>query len=63
MVEPLDHGTNRVLVKAKPVLAEQIGHNEPKIVSDQNLPIMSRQLALHSNVSVNIMSKELVQNL
>ena len=59
MIEPLDHRTNRVIVKAKPVLADQIGHTEPKIVSDQNLPIMARQLALHSNVS-NVSVSDLI---
>jgi len=32
-------------------LAEHIGHSEPKIISDQNLAILSRQLALHANVN------------
>jgi len=55
VIQPLDHGTNRVIVKAKPVLEEQIGHTEPKIVSDRNLPTMARQLALHSNVCICVM--------
>lgn len=51
MIQPLDHKTNRLIIKFKPNLAEHVGHTEPKIVSDQNLPIMARQLALHLNVS------------
>jgi tuberous sclerosis protein 2 len=51
VVEPLDHKTNRVIVKAKPILSELIGHTEAKIVSDQNLPILARQWALHSNLA------------
>ncbi|CAG7833459.1 unnamed protein product [Allacma fusca] len=51
VIEPLDHKTNRVIVKAKPILSDLIGHTEPKIVSDQNLPILARQWALHSNLA------------
>lgn len=54
IIQPLDHRTNRVFVKAKPTLAENIGHSDVKIVSDQNLPIMARQLALHSNLASRI---------
>lgn len=53
MIQPLDHGTNQVTVQAREELAEHIGHSEPKIISDQNLAILSRQLALHANVSVD----------
>jgi tuberous sclerosis protein 2 len=52
IITPLDHRTNRVVVKALPVLADHIGHTEAKIVSDQNLPTLARQLALHSNVNI-----------
>lgn len=51
VIQPLDHGTNQVMVQAREELAEHIGHSEPKIISDQNLAILSRQLALHANVS------------
>ena len=54
VIQPLDHRTNRVIVKAKPGLADLIGHTEPKIVSDKNLPIMARQWALHSNLASHI---------
>lgn len=58
MVEPLEHGINQVMVKAKEELVEHIGHSEPKIVSDQNVALLARQLALHANVS-NIIQKVL----
>lgn len=51
VIQPLDHGTNQVIVKTREDLTEHIGHSEPKIVSDQNLAILARQLALHANVS------------
>lgn len=52
IIQPLDHNTNRVVVKAKEEVHEYVGHNEPKIISDQNLGILARQLALHANVSI-----------
>lgn len=52
MIQPLDHGTNQVTVQAREELAEHIGHSEPKIISDKNLAILSRQLALHANVNI-----------
>lgn len=51
VIQPLDRSTNQVTVKTREDLAEHIGHSEPKIVSDQNLAILARQLALHANVS------------
>lgn len=50
IIEPLDYATNRVIVKTKDELSEYIGHSEPKIISDQNLAILTRQMALHANV-------------
>lgn len=52
VIQPLGHGTNQVSVKTREDLAEHIGHSESKIVSDQNLAILARQLALHANVSM-----------
>ncbi|PSN43169.1 hypothetical protein C0J52_09893 [Blattella germanica] len=51
VIQPLDHSTNQVTVKTKEDLAEHIGHSEPKIVSDQNVAILARQLALHANLA------------
>ncbi|KAJ9583770.1 hypothetical protein L9F63_021894, partial [Diploptera punctata] len=51
IIQPLDHNTNQVTVKTKEDLAEHIGHSEPKIVSDENVAILARQLALHANLA------------
>nr|CAD7202056.1 unnamed protein product [Timema douglasi] len=51
VIQPLEHNTNQVTVKTRDDLAEHIGHSEPKIVSDQNLALLSRQLALHANLA------------
>ncbi|KYM81590.1 Tuberin [Atta colombica] len=56
VIQPLDHGTNQVTVQAREELAEHIGHSEPKIISDQNLAILSRQLALHANLASMVCS-------
>lgn len=55
-MEPLEHGSNQVMVKAREELVEHIGHSEPKIVSDQNVALLARQLALHANVSIKMPS-------
>ncbi|XP_043199620.1 tuberin-like [Amphibalanus amphitrite] len=51
VVEPLDHGTNRIVVNTKGKLQELFGHTEVTLVSDQNVAAMARQLALHANLA------------
>ena len=51
IIEPLDHGSNQVTVKARDDLKPLIGNIEKKIVSDKNVSLLARQLALHINVS------------
>nr|CAH7730250.1 unnamed protein product [Callosobruchus chinensis] len=51
IIQPLDHGINRVIVKVKEELAEFVPMSEPKLVSDQNVAILARQLALHANLA------------
>ncbi|XP_037077168.1 tuberin-like [Pollicipes pollicipes] len=51
VVEPLDHGTNRIVIRTKGKLQELFGHTEVTLVSDQNLAVMARQLALHANLA------------
>jgi len=55
IIVPLDHGSNRVFIDCKPELDEPLGHvKEPKIVSDRNLAVVVRQLALHCNLAAQI---------
>ncbi|OXU24396.1 hypothetical protein TSAR_012885 [Trichomalopsis sarcophagae] len=56
IIQPLDHGTNQVTVQARDELSKHIGHSEPKIISDHNLAILSRQLALHANLASMVCS-------
>lgn len=51
IVEPLEHGVNQITVKVRNELREHVGHQEPKIVSDQNATMLARQLAIHTDVS------------
>lgn len=32
----------------------EIGHSEPKIISDQHLPILARQMALHADLASKV---------
>jgi len=61
VVTPMGHGTNQVTVKIKDDLTEHLGSAQvTRIISDQNLPTLVRQLALHANVNkflVNLLSK------
>jgi len=51
VVTPMGHGTNHVTVKIKDDLTEHLGASQvTRIISDQNLPTLVRQLALHANV-------------
>lgn len=52
IVEPLEHGVNQITVKVRDELREHVGHQEPKIVSDQNAAMLARQLAIHTDVCI-----------
>ncbi|CAG9773906.1 unnamed protein product [Ceutorhynchus assimilis] len=52
IIQPLDHGINKVIMKIKDVLKDlAVVGNDPKIVSDQNVAILARQLAIHANLA------------
>lgn len=51
-VVPEDHSTNSVSVVCRPDLEDFVGGGgDPRIVSDANLPILVRQLALHADLA------------
>ncbi|XP_072397243.1 tuberin [Diabrotica undecimpunctata] len=58
IIQPLDMGINRVTVKVKEELSNLIASSEPKLVSDQNVGIFARQIALHTNMA-SIVTKSL----
>lgn len=51
IVEPLELNSNRVYVRSKDEVRDFISHSEPKIVSDNCVSLLSRQLALHANLA------------
>jgi tuberous sclerosis protein 2 len=55
VVEPLDFESNKISVSFKPELADHLTHLATcKIVSDQNVAMIVRQVALHCNLAANI---------
>lgn len=51
-IQPLDHGSNQVTLRIRDILKDLGLTSEPRVVSDLNLGILARQLALHANVSI-----------
>ncbi|CAG9863119.1 unnamed protein product [Phyllotreta striolata] len=51
VIQPLDLGLNRVVTKVKDDVAHLITSCEPKLVSDQNVGVLARQMALHANMA------------
>ncbi|XP_050296204.1 tuberin isoform X2 [Anthonomus grandis grandis] len=62
IIQPLDHNINRVVVKIKDELKDlaAIG-SEAKVVSDQNVAILARQLAIHANLA-SLVARSLKHN-
>ncbi|XP_065337125.1 tuberin [Cloeon dipterum] len=64
VVTPMGHGTNQVTMKIKEDLTEHLGASQvTRIISDQSLPTLVRQLALHANLAsliVRNMSKSVL---
>ncbi|EFX68537.1 putative tuberous sclerosis 2 isoform 3-like protein [Daphnia pulex] len=59
IVEPLDHATHRVTLKCRDDLHELMGGPvEPKLVSDRNVSLLSRQMAFHSNLAALILQSK-----
>jgi tuberous sclerosis protein 2 len=54
MIQPLDQGTNCVTVQTKPEIEDMIGHTDTKIISDVNLALLVRQMAIHANLASTI---------
>jgi len=58
VVEPLDFQSNRISILAKEELKKDLGHRTAsRIVSDQNLARITRQIALHYGLSAMICDK------
>ncbi|XP_057659730.1 tuberin [Diorhabda carinulata] len=59
IIQPLDHGINRVMVKVKKELSYLVTPGDPKLISDRNVGILARQLAIHSNMA-SLVTKSLL---
>jgi len=58
VVQPLEFETNKVSVLFKPELEHHLSHlTKEKVVSDQNLAMIVRQVALHCNLAANIFQR------
>ncbi|XP_050444478.1 tuberin [Adelges cooleyi] len=62
IVEPLEHGVDQITVKVREDLEKHVGHQEPKIVSDQNAAMLARQLAIHTDLASQILSSSKKKN-
>ena len=52
LIKPLDYDSNLVTVRVKEDLKDVVTNTGPHVISDLNLPILVRQLSIHTNVSV-----------
>ncbi|ELT92478.1 hypothetical protein CAPTEDRAFT_148419 [Capitella teleta] len=57
VVTPLDHNMNYITVQTKDNVEDIIGHTDTKIVSDANVAVLVRQMALHADLASTIMQK------
>uniref|UniRef100_A0A4W5KHB6 Tuberin n=1 Tax=Hucho hucho TaxID=62062 RepID=A0A4W5KHB6_9TELE len=51
IIKPLDYGSNLVTLQCRKDLEALVDTSVVKIVSDQNLPLLVRQMALHANMA------------
>ncbi|XP_025084814.1 tuberin-like isoform X2 [Pomacea canaliculata] len=58
VIRPLDHGSNAVTLIAKQDIADILGHTHPKIVSDKNLALLVRQIAVHCNLASMVLQRQ-----
>ncbi|XP_070184862.1 tuberin-like isoform X2 [Littorina saxatilis] len=58
VIRPLDHGSNAVTLLAKQDIADILGHTHPKIISDTNLALLVRQIAVHCNLASLVLNRQ-----
>ncbi|XP_033630704.1 tuberin-like [Asterias rubens] len=59
VIEPLDSESNLVTVQAKPDLEAMIGSRGPRMITNKNLPLLVRQMALHANLASQIYQSQM----
>ncbi|XP_072035978.1 tuberin-like isoform X2 [Amphiura filiformis] len=58
VIEPLDNETNLVTIQAKPALESLIGSRGARMISNKNLALLVRQVALHANLASQIFQSQ-----
>ncbi|XP_064594447.1 tuberin-like isoform X2 [Liolophura sinensis] len=66
VIKPLDYESNAVTLQAKEVahyslttdIADILGHTDTKIISDANLGLLVRQIAMHCNLASRILQRQ-----
>jgi tuberous sclerosis protein 2 len=54
-IEPLKSGINTVKVKTTNEMQQHwTGHQDQKVISDQNLPLLTRKMALHADLAARV---------
>ncbi|XP_041363648.1 tuberin-like isoform X2 [Gigantopelta aegis] len=61
VIRPLDYETNAVTLQTKEDIAEILGHTDTKIISDANLALLVRQIAMHCNLASLVLQRQQVQ--
>ena len=51
LIKPVDNNSNLVCVRVKEDIKDIVTNTGPHVISDANLPILVKQLAIHTNVS------------
>ncbi|XP_076458884.1 tuberin-like isoform X2 [Babylonia areolata] len=58
VIRPLDHGGNAVTLLAKQDIADVLGYTHSKIISDTNLALLVRQIAVHCNLASLVLKEQ-----
>lgn len=58
VIRPLDYESNAVTLITKEDIADILGHTHTKIISDANLPLLVRQIAIHCNLASMVLQRQ-----
>ncbi|ESP04643.1 hypothetical protein LOTGIDRAFT_61259, partial [Lottia gigantea] len=58
VIKPLDYESNAVTLLTKEDIADSLGHKDTKIISDDNLAQLVRQIAMHCNLASMVLQRQ-----
>ncbi|CAL1542795.1 unnamed protein product [Lymnaea stagnalis] len=58
IIRPLDYESNAVTLTTKEDIADILGHTHTKIISDANLPLLVRQIAINCNLASMVLQRQ-----